>query len=216
VPLAAVALGVALLVPADFNAAANTIAVKTPVTPVKTAATVLPPPRIIAAGTLNMASSSIPYVGANAPTTQVASVPDLRPSVQPVALETTPAVASPTDPASNKIAARIAYSGVNVRSAGDKGADKLFVLPPGAPVQTAESINGWVHVYADQGDGWVYKTYLLGSTDASASTSVQVMSPKPPKSPLIGRMVQVRRTSPCATARPPTATASIASTLASA
>src|SRR3954471_8778615 len=88
VPLAAVALGVALLVPADFNAAANTIAVKTPVTPVKTAATVLPPPRIIAAGTLNMASSSIPYVGADAPTTtQVASVPDLRPSVQPVALE---------------------------------------------------------------------------------------------------------------------------------
>ena len=200
VPLAAVALGIALIVPADLNGAATAAnTVGTPAAPapanIKTAAVLAPPP-VIAAGTLNMASSSsIPYVGADAQT-QVAAVaaPDLRPSVQPAALETpvggTPAVA----PAGDKMANRIAYSGVNVRSAADKGADKLFVLPPGAAVQSAESINGWVHVYADQGDGWVYKTYLLGSADAAASTaSVQVMSPKPKpaKSPLVGRVVQI-------------------------
>ena len=193
VPLAAVALGVALLIPADFNAAANTISIRTPAAPVKAAA-MLPPPPVIAAGTLNM-SSSVPYVGADAPQTQAANVPDLRPSVQPAAVETTASTPLPTDPAGDKTAARIAYSGVNVRAAADKGADKLFVLPPGAPVQVAESINGWVHVFADQGDGWVYKSYLLGNgADASAQASVQVMSPKPKvvkSSPLVGRIVQV-------------------------
>ena len=193
VPLAAVALGIALLVPADFNAAANTVSAKSaPAVPVKAAA-VLPPPPVIPAGTLNM-SSSIPYVGADAAAAQVAAAaaPDLRASVQPAALETPATVAPATAPAGDKIAARVAASGVNVRSAADKDAGKLFVLAPGASVQTAESINGWVHVYADQGDGWVYKTYLLGS-DGAASSSVQVMSPKPKpaKSPLIGRVVQV-------------------------
>ncbi len=207
VPLAAVALGVALLVPADFNAAANTIAATPAPAPAKVKIdAMLAPPRVIPAGTLNMASSSsIPYVGADAPAdqTQVAAVatPDLRPSVQPAALETSaPAVAttaalttSTVPPTGDKSVARVAYSGVNVRAAAEKGAGKLFVLPPGAPVQTGESINGWVHVYADQGDGWVYKTYLLGGSGAAASSSVQVMSPKPKaeKSPLIGRVVQV-------------------------
>lgn len=49
---------------------------------------------------------------------------------------------------------------VNVRADGRKGAPILFVLPAGSEVRTAERQGGWVHIYSDQGEGWIFSSFI--------------------------------------------------------
>jgi hypothetical protein len=59
---------------------------------------------------------------------------------------------------------RIGHSAVILRSGPSKSASRLSVLAAGSPVRLAEIVKGWVHVYAANGSGWIYSTYLLGFT----------------------------------------------------
>lgn len=61
-------------------------------------------------------------------------------------------------------------SAVNVRETGLKGSPVLFVLPAGASVRIGETQDGWVHVYSDQGAGWIYSSYL-GERPPAAATN---------------------------------------------
>jgi SH3-like domain-containing protein len=59
-------------------------------------------------------------------------------------------------------------SPVNLRIGPSKSSPALKVLPAGTPVRIAESVRGWVHVYADDGSsGWVYSTFLSGGVQPS-------------------------------------------------
>jgi hypothetical protein len=66
------------------------------------------------------------------------------------AVETTPAAGS----------SRIGAQAVNVRASPSKTGVVLGVLNAGSPVRTAENVGGWIHVYFEGGDGWVYQDFL--------------------------------------------------------
>ena len=83
---------------------------------------------------------------------------------------------------------RVGYSGVNVRSGPSGTAAKLFVLPAGASIETAETTNGWVHIYSGGTDGWIYSTYLLGK---SASASTTTATPRPQRATNLGQVVRI-------------------------
>jgi hypothetical protein len=51
---------------------------------------------------------------------------------------------------------------VNVRAAPSRTGVVLGVLNAGSSVRTGENVGGWVHVYFEGGDGWVYESYLAG------------------------------------------------------
>jgi len=51
-------------------------------------------------------------------------------------------------------------SAVNVREDGRKGSSVLFVLPAGSEVRVADSNGDWVHIYSDQGEGWIFSSFL--------------------------------------------------------
>jgi len=57
---------------------------------------------------------------------------------------------------------------VNVRSAGQKGSPVLFVLPAGAEVRVAETNGSWVHIYSEQGEGWIYSGFIGAPREATA------------------------------------------------
>jgi SH3-like domain-containing protein len=62
----------------------------------------------------------------------------------------------------------IGSSAVNVRAAPSKTSAKIGLLSAGTPVRVGENSGGWVHVWYDGGDGWVYSTYLAGAKPAAA------------------------------------------------
>jgi hypothetical protein len=62
---------------------------------------------------------------------------------------------------------RIGAQAVNVRAGPSKTAVALGVLNAGTPVRIGESVGGWVHVFFDAGDGWVYKSFLETSSITS-------------------------------------------------
>jgi SH3-like domain-containing protein len=62
----------------------------------------------------------------------------------------------------------VGSSAVNVRAAPSKNSAKIGLLSAGAPVRMGENSGGWVHVWYDGGDGWVYSTYLGGGEPAAA------------------------------------------------
>jgi hypothetical protein len=57
---------------------------------------------------------------------------------------------------------RIGSQAVNVRASPSKTGVVLGVLNAGSPVRVGEDVGGWIHVWFEGGDGWVYKTYLAG------------------------------------------------------
>lgn len=175
-PLAAIGAGLLVLIPSDFRAAANTITqasqpAQTPA-PVKVS---MPAPKIISMPSLVAnaapstppvtvapgASSSVEIQTAEATTTDTTAMPSVAPAVAPT----------------NARVLHVGASGVNVRADAVKGADVLFTLSANAPVQAAETVNGWVHVYTDSGAGWVYASYLTdGSTPAPMRTQISASS----------------------------------------
>ena len=62
---------------------------------------------------------------------------------------------------------RIGDQAVNVRAGASKDAAKLGVLDAGETVRMAENDGGWIHVYYDGGDGWVYSSYIENFSTAS-------------------------------------------------
>ena len=56
----------------------------------------------------------------------------------------------------------IGSQAVNVRGGPSKTGVVLGVLNAGSSVRTGENVGGWVHVYFEGGDGWVYESYLAG------------------------------------------------------
>ena len=105
-----------------------------------------------------------PKVDVNLPAKRESSFVDLAPPQHNVAV----ALAAPADgstfPAVVEAGAlsdgRIGPQAVNVRAGASKTAGKLGVLDAGAPVRMGENDGGWIHVYYDGGDGWVYSSYL--------------------------------------------------------
>jgi hypothetical protein len=57
-------------------------------------------------------------------------------------------------------AGRIGGQAVNVRASPSSTGVVLGVLNAGSPVRAGENVGGWVHVYFDGGDGWVYQSFL--------------------------------------------------------
>jgi SH3-like domain-containing protein len=75
---------------------------------------------------------------------------------------------------SNLLPGRIGNSAVNIRSGPSKASAKLGVLSAGAEVRIGEQTSGWVHVWYEGGEGWVYSSYLAGrSTASTASITVR-------------------------------------------
>jgi SH3-like domain-containing protein len=67
-------------------------------------------------------------------------------------------------------------SAVNVHIDGRKGSPVTFVLAAGTAVRVAESNGGWVHVYSDRGEGWVYSTFV-GAVTRSPDSPDRKSSP---------------------------------------
>jgi SH3-like domain-containing protein len=149
-PLAAFGgIGVAVL-PADFRAAPDLKTLSSPAATLKPSFNVAPLP----AEALNKAptiSSPPAPVAVSAPV--AAST-----AAWPPAWTTRVATATPAEPAN--LTVDHVNGAVNVRAAGQKGAPVLFVLPAGAEVRVADTAGGWVHIFADQGEGWVYSSFI--------------------------------------------------------
>ena len=56
----------------------------------------------------------------------------------------------------------IGSQAVNVRGGPSRTGVVLGVLNAGSAVRVGENVGGWVHVYFEGGDGWVYESYLAG------------------------------------------------------
>jgi hypothetical protein len=65
---------------------------------------------------------------------------------------------------------RIGSQAVNVRAGASNDAARLGVLDAGATVRLGENRGGWIHVYYDGGDGWVYSRYIETLSTASMTT----------------------------------------------
>jgi SH3-like domain-containing protein len=76
---------------------------------------------------------------------------------------------------------RIGGSAVNIRSGPSKSSVKLGVLAAGAEVRMGETEGGWVHVWHDGGEGWVYFTYLAGNATASITVRGGLEPTRPSK-----------------------------------
>jgi SH3-like domain-containing protein len=142
------AIGLSIL-PADLDAVQS---VK-PVIAAKPAPTFNAPP--IPQEALNKA----PILASAAVSRPAETVTSWRPlqasPTQPVVMQAALASSVPSD-----LRADTVNSAVNVRTEGKKGSPVLFVLPAGAAVQVAETNDGWVHVYSDRGEGWVYSSFI--------------------------------------------------------
>ena len=89
------------------------------------------------------------------------------------ALGLPPPLASDAAQPSNLLPGRIGSSAVNIRSGPSKTSAKLGVLSAGAAIRTGEQRNGWVHVWYEGGEGWVYSSYLAGG-DTTTTASITV------------------------------------------
>ncbi|MEO6014259.1 MAG: SH3 domain-containing protein [Devosia sp.] len=165
-------------------------------------------------GTLSLVSSSASKMASPVKVREAVSMPPVRqigtintflasPSSSPVPLKGATSV--PSDGATSVAApiaakselvpglteARIGSSTVNVRSGPSKATAKLAVLNAGTPIRTGEIDRGWVHIWYEGGDGWVYRTYVdtglspikfkakTTSTTASAASSKRSRQVKP-------------------------------------
>lgn len=83
-----------------------------------------------------------------------------------VALTPEPGLVAPDDNSFETVeppglgASQIGSQAVNVRATPSKTGVVLGVLNAGSSVRIGENVGGWVHVYFDGGDGWVYQSYL--------------------------------------------------------
>jgi SH3-like domain-containing protein len=87
---------------------------------------------------------------------------------------------------------RVGASGVNLRAAPSKDAARLDTLAPGAEVQVAEAIDGWLHVYAAGREGWIYSSYLEG---AQVKTAAATAGDAPSRN-VAGNTIRVRSAVP--------------------
>lgn len=121
----------------------------------------LPPVEQI--GTLNPAPAE-PKPAPAQPVLPESSIADIAPPDHTVAV----ALAAPEATSITNVqppglgSARIGAQAVNVRAAPNKNGAKLGVLNAGSSVRIGENQGGWIHVYFEGGDGWVYQTYLAG------------------------------------------------------
>jgi len=178
-PLAIVGAGIIALLPSDFKAAATTMTATAAIAQPAAPKVSMPAPKLLS----TEAIAALPAPVASQPVTTDAAAPS---SMEPITVAaTTDATASVPDAGLAALQdAQIGSSGVNVRAGASKDFAVLFTLQPGASVKTRETLNGWVHVFTDNGDGWIYSSYLGGdqttasndstntaSTDARSSTS---------------------------------------------
>jgi SH3-like domain-containing protein len=180
-PLALVAAGVIALLPSDFKAAATSMTASAAVAQPAAAKPSMPLPKLL----------SITAIAA-LPTPIVTVSPD---AAAPASVE--PAAAS-ADASASQLPdaglagmqdAQIGSSGVNVRAGASKDFAVLFTLQPGTSVKTREALNGWVHVYAGTGDGWIYSDYLAGNETRTAAAATAQSSPG---DALVGRALRLR------------------------
>jgi hypothetical protein len=98
------------------------------------------------------------------------SIVAVAPPQQSFSFDVAPAdgAVSPTDTSFDVVeppglgASFIGSQAVNVRAAPSKTGVVLGVLNAGSSVRIGENVGGWVHVYFEGGDGWVYESYLTG------------------------------------------------------
>jgi SH3-like domain-containing protein len=186
VPLALVGAGIVALLPSDFKAAASSMNASTSITQPATGKVSMPAPKLLTvaiaqpAPTIGDATPSQPEAVAPSSTT-ANSVADSAASQSP-----DPGLAQLRD-------AQIGTSGVNVRAGASGNFAVLFTLAPGASIRTRETLNGWVHVYADSADGWIYASYLAGNqpTTTTAATAAAT-SQSAAGASLVGRTVRLR------------------------
>jgi SH3-like domain-containing protein len=153
--------GIGLVVlPADFHAAAEKPLVSPAPVTMKPAfnAPAMPVEALNKAPTV---SEPMPVPAAAAVTSQAAWRPSQ--AIMPVAVAA--ASAEPAGLPSDRINAA-----VNVRAAGRKGAPVLFVLPSGTPVRVAGTEGGWVHIFSDKGEGYVYASFIGERTNEVPQT----------------------------------------------
>lgn len=75
--------------------------------------------------------------------------------------------------------ARIAAP-VNMRTGPSKSSATLSVLPAGTEVAVAETVRGWVHIYTEGSEGWVYATYLSGGAGQVQQPRIAKYEAAPP------------------------------------
>jgi len=176
-PLAIVGMGVLALIPSDFKAAAKSIEQAAPQNTAPSRVEIsVPKPTLIATAT---------------PATQVTAVTTPAQTVQAAGLVTSAGVqVPPTDAPSDGVGTtlpdglrdgRVGGSGVNVRADAASGSTVLFTLPAGTALHMGETRGGWVHVYTDNGSGWVYSSLLSQGGNLSAE-----VRPAPQSRPVSG------------------------------
>jgi len=190
VPLAGVALLAMSLLPADFAAASKALTVHSK--PRVTATTrspwaLMPPTTSTPAATVSRAivSPAAVVLGQHSWLDRAALPEPVAPAIQATVLSIK-AQGFATD--------RIGATAVNVRSDASKSSARLFVLRPDVPVRVGERRGGWVHVYADAGDGWIYRTFLGSSAGATQIASTR--SSTVPEQSVEGRILRVTFSTP--------------------
>jgi len=152
-PLAAVGVLLVSLLPADFAAFAD--AARRPDAPVKVAGV----ERSVPTATPKM---QLPTMGASGSTKVSLKASPIAADVRsPSPKQTVIPQTKASDP-QELTPARIGDSAVNMRSGPSKSGGTVTILQAGTSVGVGETVNGWVHVYANGADGWVYSTYLSG------------------------------------------------------
>lgn len=122
----------------------------------------LPPPKAVAApGTLTKPTPQSVPAGAKTASPSIERTWATAAIASPKPETLVAAVFSSGEPAGLR-PGRIGRSAVNVRNGPSKSAAALMVLQAGTDVRVGETVNGWVHVYAAQGSGWIYSSFLSG------------------------------------------------------
>jgi len=189
-PLVLVGAGIVALLPSDFKAAASmtaTAAVAQPAIPKVS----MPAPKLLSAEAI----AALPApVSSQQPVPTDAAAPSTMEPI-PVAATTDSSASMPDAGLAALQDAQIGGSGVNVRAGASKDFSVLFTLQPGASVKTRETINGWVHVFTDNGDGWIYASYLGGNQTTAATDATKTASADTRSSAgdaLVGKALRLR------------------------
>jgi uncharacterized protein YraI len=186
-PLAVVGFGIIALLPSDFKAASSSMNATAAVTQTNVARTSMPAPKLLS--TAAIAALPTPVVSSPATVTTPSAEPQ-----QVVASTDASASQVPDAGLAALQDAQIGGSGVNVRAGASKNFAVLFTLQPGTNVKTREVLNGWVHVYADTGDGWIYSSYLAGNE--STTTTVATNTQSSAGHSLVGHALRLRSETP--------------------
>lgn len=121
-------------------------------------------------GSLTPPPAAVAQPEAAAPPQPESSIVAIAPPEQRVAIALTPeaGLVAPDDNSFETVeppglgSGTIGSQAVNVRAAPSKTGVVLGVLNAGSSVRIGENVGGWVHVYFNGGDGWVYESYLAG------------------------------------------------------